>query len=231
MSRRLSALLCLSALGLLQPLHGEDTKATSSPPRLVVSGFEPFGGRDVNASYVLAQAIEKSHPPFKAVQVPVIWGAPLEAWKAHGASAQFWLAFGEGTSVFQIETTARNQRGPFPDNTQSTPGTPLTAKDGPATLDSALPAEALASALRARGFPVRVSTNAGQYLCEEMLYTLLLQEKKPGAQVMFVHVPVLDASVILPDGTTRKATAEWLAKFGDALIQELNAQRLIAPQP
>ncbi len=222
--RALVPLCCLFATAAT--IRAEEPPEAPSPP-YVVSGFEPFGGRTVNGSFVLAKAIAAAHPGFKAVEVPVTWGAPMEAWRKHGQKARFWLAFGEGTGGFQIEIHARNERGAFPDNNRSTPSEPHIVKDSPEVLDSPLPAEAMAGALRAQGFPVRVSRNAGQYLCEEMLYTLLASRKDAATTVMFVHVPVLGRKTRLPDGTEREVTPEWMASFGTALVAELSRQKLL----
>ena len=55
----------------------------------------------------------------------------------------------------------------------------------------------MAKPLAAKGYPIRVSTNAGQYLCEECLYSLeyLKQKHDLAATVLFCHVPPLGAQV------------------------------------
>ncbi len=207
-------------------LRGKDeAKRTGT---CIVSGFAPFGGRDTNGSFVLARSVAAAHPSvFTAVEVPVVWGAPLEAWKKHGETTPFWLAFGEGTPVFQIEVLARNARGPHSDNNQSLPSQPLILEGSPDTMESPLPAEEMAGSLRSKGFPVRVSRNAGQYLCEEMLYTLLASRKEAPGTVLFVHIPLLGRKVKLPDGTEREVTEAWLDEVGRALIAELQARKLL----
>lgn len=212
-----------------RPTTPAAAQAAAASSKLIVSGFGPFAGRPINGSYVLAKSVAEAHPAFEAVEIPVIWGAPGEARKEH-KGASFWLAFGEGTSVFRIEIQADNRRGAHADVSGRQPSEPLIVSGAPAQLRSPLPATEIAEALTSKGFPTVVSTDAGNYLCEEMLFTLLATQKKESGDGMFVHIPVLGRTISLPDGSQQKVTREWLAGFGKALVEELSAQKLI-PAP
>lgn len=204
--------------------------------KVVVSGFEPFGGRAENASWILADGIKKIHPEVNAVLIPVVWGAPLSAIREAQPLPSVWIAFGEGTPDFRIEIQGRNQRGQSPDNTGGKPQTPEIVSGGESILRNQVDAAALSAALEKAGFPVQVSRNAGAYLCEEMLYSLLhTQKEQPNALrlVLFIHVPRLGQIVSLPsrkDGQvriSRKLDAEWLGEFGKQLFIALRDLRWI----
>ncbi|HRH98328.1 MAG TPA: hypothetical protein PLB55_20470 [Prosthecobacter sp.] len=228
--------IALLAGGFVPSVPGQTSSVAAD--RIVVSGFEPFGGRSENASWTLVQEIKKAFPSILDRQIPVVWGAPLKAIAAEKNSPDVWIAFGEGTPAFQIEVLAHNRRGGFPDNQSRTPSAPLIVQDGAAELKNKIAAAALAARLTAAGFPTRESTNAGAYLCEEMLYSLLhFQARQPDGfrLVLFVHVPVLGKAVArAPAGTvrgsvTQKVDAAYLAAFGRQLfasLQEIHQIRL-----
>lgn len=240
---RASLTVCGACMLLVTPwisprVHAE-TESTAPP--VVVSGFEPFGGRNVNASWLLAQAIGKAHPKWvRTRQVPVVWGAPLKTIEETKPMPKVWIAFGEGTRTFQIEVLARVKRGAYPDNRKEIPTQEEIVQGGAAQLENRVAAQALAEALTKRGFPTKVSRNAGAYLCEEMLYSLLHSQKEhPEALglVLFIHVPILGQQVSLPpvaadrEPESRTVDGTWLSLFGEALIRELTAKDLLPGAP
>ena len=101
-------------------------------------------------------------------------------------------------SGVEVERTARNIRGPREDCDGCAPETPVLVEDGPATLPSTLPWEALA---------VATSDDAGQYLCNAVFY--LAQHHLPSIPVRgFVHLPATGA----PDAHRLiLRLADWMA--------------------
>lgn len=233
------ALVLFAALGLTGSfLHAQT--AAAPPPDIVVSGFEAFGGRSENASWILAQEIARAFPnEVRSLRVPVIWGAPLTAITDVKPLPQVWIAFGEGTPEFQIETLAHNVRGRYPDNHGTKPVTPDVVKDAEPELHLNAKVDALAASLTQAGFPTHVSQNAGRYVCEEMLYALLHEQKQhPEALklVLFIHVPPLtqptkaNAKKSGP-APQHKVDAAWLQAFGKQLFTSLHQQGLLAGTP
>jgi pyroglutamyl-peptidase len=232
------AVVLLAALALLASAADAQITAVTAQPGIVVSGFEPFGGRAENASWTLAGEIARAFPKeVRAVQIPVVWGAPLTAIHQIQPLPKAWIAFGEGTPVFQIEILAHNQRGQFADNNGTTPAAPEVVSAGAPELKQQEQVADLAAALTQAGFPTRVSQNAGRYLCEEMLYSLLHEQKQhPDALklVLFIHVPVLGQSVQIGPAQAdsgprwQKVDAAWLEAFGRHLWTELRRKGLLA---
>ena len=158
--------------------------------RVLLSGFQPFGGRKTNASWELARAAG-----LLAVRLPVEYG---RAWPVLESligdfKPDAVVALGECPGKdFRLERTAVNLRGsPAPDNLgKKTAGEPLCAK-GPAAYLSALPLERIGRALARRRIPSRVSLCAGTYLCNEVFYYLMRAHARrpfPGG-AGFIHVP------------------------------------------
>lgn len=192
-------------------------------PVILLTGFEPFGGRSENASWEGVKSLDgREFHGYRLVcrQLPVVWGAPLtnlRKWtgELHPVAV---FSFGEGgPDGFRIETHASNRRAPFRDNNDATPATSDIVADGPDDFDATSAYDALKDALAQQGHPVRISTNAGQYLCEECLYSLeyLRSTEDPKIDVMFCHVPPMGAEV-----GGRRASADFVQDYVEDLLDD-----------
>jgi pyroglutamyl-peptidase len=172
-----------------------------SKTKIIVSGFDGFAGRSVNASSEFAKAIRHDFPgsDITFLQVPVVWGAPEEAIaQSRLLNPTVWIAFGEGTQSFQIETVANNRRGGFRDNESKVPAVKEIYPGGPDCLKLDISSQPLVAQMDSLGYNLKVSSNAGSYLCEEMLYSLLHEEQGENStlkKVMFIHVPIYGSKV------------------------------------
>ncbi len=224
-------LLCLTAvvsLGLrrtfLDPARagGEPAappreKAAAERPVLLLTGFEPFGDkRPPNSSWEGIKRLDgQDWKGYRLVckQMKVVWGAPLEqlqGWMAEYRPVAV-LSFGMGMGgTFALESKGSNERGPIRDNLGQRPPRPHVVEDGPGHLPASIDAERFARVLSAKGYPVRVSTDAGHYLCDETLYSLeyLKSNKKMDGAVLFCHVPPLDSHV-----RNKPVTADYVEQF------------------
>jgi pyroglutamyl-peptidase len=206
--------ILLSALAVLNHpaiAADEDTNppknnnpASPAKPVILLTGFEPFGEeRNPNPSWEGIAALHQTDWEgyhIEAIQLPVVWGAPLQhiERQIHELKPVAVFSFGQGyPGAFAIETKAKNQRGDIPDNQGNPPPLPLVVGDGPTELDSSFPCDSVARHLSRQGFPVRISEHAGQYLCEETLYSLetLRRRINPKTAVAFCHVPPLGSTL------------------------------------
>lgn len=164
--------------------------------RVLVSAFEPFGGRKVNASCELARRLPErvGRHAVRVARLPVVYG---ESWPVlERAIADFRpdavLALGEapGREV-RLERVAVNLRCGGADNAgRVADGEPLDPA-GRAAYLTTLPVEPLLAALRRARVPARTSLSAGAYLCNETFYFLMRAAAArpfPGG-AGFVHVP------------------------------------------
>jgi pyroglutamyl-peptidase len=197
-------------------------------PRIVVTGFGPFAGRPVNASSLLAKAIAARHPEWKAraLEIPVLWGEPGKVMaKVSAEPWDIWIAFGEGgPGALSIETKAANERGNGRDNDRQGPPEPLIKDGAPAQLTLGADAPTLARRLTELGFVTRVSSSAGRYLCEEMLFTLLLAQQQSAQRgVIFIHVPPYGSKLKTSPGEEGESV-----RFDEATIDRV--ADLVAPE-
>ncbi|MFN5535696.1 MAG: nuclear transport factor 2 family protein [Planctomyces sp.] len=211
---------------------GPQTVSASAPvvgaSVIGLTGFDPFGEKKLpNPSW---EGIARLHNTqwqghrIVAVRLPVVWGAPQQTLAPEIARLNpvAVFSFGQGRpGVFAIETKALNQRGPIPDNLGQTPPQPLIAGDGPTEYRSSFPFQALCDHLNSAGFQTQISENAGQYLCEETLFTLelLRRRAKMPPDVAFCHVPPLGSNI-----GQQKVDADYVHSF---VLQVLNGWQKI----
>lgn len=175
---------------------------------MLVTGFGPFPGCVDNPSRDVARALEREPPAGVRVvarELPVTFrGAPegIREALAELAPKHPTALLGLGVQPdpwFRLERRARGRyRGVRADNDGATPDD-LALELGPSR-ESTLDLEHLAEVLRAAGArDVRLSDDAGGYVCEVTFHTLL--GLAGGAPAVFLHVPpasVLDAAAQTP---------------------------------
>lgn len=177
-------------------------------PLVLVTGFGPFRGRAQNPSRDVARALERDPPPGVRVvarELPVTFrGAPRAIRRALARLAPERPAVLLGLGVqrhpyFRLERRARGVYGGRRlDNAGDSPAR-LRLDLGPER-ECALALEPLAEVLRAAGArDVRISDDAGGFVCEVCFHTLLGEAR--GAPAVFLHVPpvrALDAAAQTP---------------------------------
>lgn len=166
--------------------------------RILVTGFEPFGGASWNPSGKLASSLDGQTIHGGTIvgrKLPVVWGeAPrlleqyIEEIRPHVA-----IALGMARDSIEIELSATNRRHPERrDNAGAlaVPPRPMATK----TLRTALPVDRIVRSSEEGS--VRVSEDAGGYLCEEVFFALqsvrekvLETQRWPLVRSGFIHVP------------------------------------------
>ncbi len=159
---------------------------------ILVTGFTPFDGRACNASYIAAASLVTRG--VRVHEVPVIWGSPFDQLSKlctqHCPTTI--ISLGEGREGwFDFESVALNRRLTRLDNAGNLPEPASISASGPAIRHSTCDLAKYQRGLTDQGFPVRISSDAGQFLCEEMLYTLesLKSTQSELEEVLFCHVP------------------------------------------
>ena len=230
---KLVYVLCLLLAAGCGP--AKDDKPPATPPLpageataqgvILLTGFEPFGPKkSPNPSWEAIAALDgRSWKGYQLVckQMKVVWGAPLQqlqAWITEYKPVAVF-SFGQGRpGGFSLESKALNQRSArLLDNNSAPPPTAAIVDGGPAEFQATIACAELAARLSKQGYQVRVSKDAGAYLCEETLYTLeYLKTKHPLQTVSFCHVPPLGT---LLDG--KPVTATRVQLFVEDLLEAL----------
>lgn len=208
---------------------------------VVLTGFEPFGGQAVNASWEAVQRVETSWSGperLVPVQLPVSFRGARQALRLavrdHEPDVVVCVGEAGGRGAVGIERVALNViDAPIPDNDGSAPVDVPVVAGGPAAFFSGLPLRACLAAGGATGVPVEVSNTAGTYVCNATFYALMhLLASRPGVLGGFVHVPRTAAQVeagapsLSTESTALALTAVLSAVLAPEGIADVAAGRL-----
>ncbi len=175
--------------------------------KVLVTGFEPFGGSDINPSGQTAQNLDGTRVGEYYVEgtvLPVSWSDTLprlyRAIEDTDPGAVVCLGQGGREAVTPERVAINYTRGKDNDEAERK-GEPVVS-EGPDGLFTTLPIEAIVEALTDAGIPARISNSAGTYLCNCAMYGLLsyLAEDADAAKAGFVHVPMLPRQAAAVDG-------------------------------
>lgn len=166
--------------------------------KLLITGFDPFGGETINPSWEAVNLLPDQIGDFVLckLQVPTVFG--LAAEKALEKAAEFQpdviLCIGQagGRSAITPERIAVNIRDArIPDNAGNQPRGLLVAEDGPAAYFTTVPITEMAERIAALQIPATVSNSAGAFVCNDLLYSMLHHFAGTAVRVGFIHIPYL----------------------------------------
>ncbi len=167
--------------------------------RILVTGFEPFGGQSLNPSWEVARALHGltlEGAQVMSVQLPCVFAQALpalqQALAQHRPGIVLALGQAEGRCDFSVERVAINvMDARIPDNAGAQPIDVPVIEGGPAAYFSTLLIKSLVAGLRAAGFPASVSQTAGTFVCNQVFYALQHTLAGQGVHSGFVHLPLL----------------------------------------
>lgn len=168
--------------------------------RILVTGFEPFGGQSLNPSWEVARALHGltiQGAQVTALQLPCVFSQALPTLQQALAThhlPDIVLALGqaEGRCDFSVERVAINvMDARIPDNAGAQPIDVPVIDGGPAAYFSTLPIKSMVAGLKAAGFPASVSQTAGTFVCNQVFYALQHMLAGQGVHSGFVHLPLL----------------------------------------
>ena len=164
--------------------------------KLLITGFEPFGGEEINPSWDAVSALADSIGEWELtrLRIPVVFGeaARLTIEKAEEISADAIIAVGQagGRVAITPELVAINLRyAPIPDNSGYQPKDEPVISGGERAYFSTLPVRKMVEDINASGVNAALSYSAGAYVCNDLLYTLLSHFEGGKTRVCFIHVP------------------------------------------
>ena len=164
--------------------------------KLLITGFEPFGGENINPSWDAVRALpdEVGEYVLTKLSIPVVYGEAaervIEAADELLPDAIISVGQAGGRATITPELVAINLRyAKTPDNKGNEPKDEAIINGGEAAHFSTIPARKIAEAIDLIGIPSQVSYSAGTYVCNDVLYTLLDKYKDKSVKVGFIHVP------------------------------------------
>ncbi len=170
---------------------------------VLVTGFEPFGGRAINASELAVRELDGRTIAGRLViarVLPVTFAGALPALRAllDEHDPELVICTGEAdrpaVCVERIAINVDDAR--IADNAGAQPIDAAIEPHGPAAYWSTLPVKQVVWAIAERGVAVAVSETAGTFVCNYVFYGLMhALVQRPGVAGGFIHVPTQMATV------------------------------------
>ncbi len=203
-----------------------------TPPLVLLTGFEPFGGQSVNPSWEVARSLHgrsMAGAQVHALQLPCVFGQSLavlqQALQALQPVLVLALGQAEGRSDISVERVAINVNDArIADNAGAQPvDTPVKA-GAPAAFFSTLPIKRIVAGLRAAGLPASVSQTAGTFVCNHVFYGLMHALQGTAVRAGFIHLPLLPGQAAGWPGSTPPSLPLDLQVKGIVLAAQLALQ-------
>lgn len=164
--------------------------------KLLISGFEPFGGESINPSWeaVSMLPIEINGYQLTKLRLPVVFGEAakklIDVADEIGPDVILCIGQAGGREAITPELVAINLRyAKNPDNKGNMPMDEEIIDGGDKAYFSTIPVRRIADALASSGIRGSVSYSAGAYVCNDLLYTLLSKYNGSETRGGFIHVP------------------------------------------
>lgn len=171
--------------------------------RILITGFEPFGGSSLNPSQQVVQCL--SNRPLSEIELhtailPVEHRRGpqqlLRALELYQPQAVICLGEAGGRATLSLERVAVNLvDDQIADNAGEQWLDQPVVPGGPAAYFVTLPVKKMLQAILAAGVPAELSLSAGAYLCNQVAYTLLdylaIHGQSNSIPAGFIHLPKL----------------------------------------
>ncbi|WP_125763588.1 pyroglutamyl-peptidase I [Levilactobacillus mulengensis] len=185
--------------------------------KILVTGFDPFGGEPTNPAIAAVNQLpdEIAGAAIVKLEIPTVFGQCATVVRQAILTEQpdIVLNIGQagGRAALTPERVAINlDDGRIPDNAGQQPIDQPIQVDGAAAYFTQLPVKAMARAIRAAGLPSSVSTTAGTYVCNHIMYQVqyLRATEFPQLRAGFMHIPFLPSQVTTKPGQPSLSLAD-----------------------
>lgn len=192
--------------------------------KLLITGFDPFGGESINPAWEAVRLLPDVIRDFELVklEIPTVFGAAAQVVidKAEEIHPDAIISVGQagGRAAVTPEMVGINLRyASIPDNMGALPCDIPIAEGGPAAYFSTLPVRAMAKAICDAGLPGAVSYSAGSFVCNDVLYSLLHHFDETAVRAGFIHVPFLPEQTVDKPSLPLEQTAAALRAAIEAI--------------
>ena len=188
--------------------------------KVLVTGFDPFGGEKVNPAYEAVKLLPDTIAGAEIIkiEIPTVFtrSAVLEeAIQKYRPDVVLDVGQAGGRSCMTVEKVAINlKEARIPDNDGEQPFDEPIREDGETAYFSTLPVKAMVENMRAHGIPAHISYTAGTYVCNCIMYNALYLAAKKylGVRAGFIHVPFENGQVVDKANGTPFMSLEMIAK-------------------
>ena len=147
-------------------------------PRVLLTGFTPFGGETVNPALETVKRVRCPEAEVRVLEVPTVFGESSRvvtaAMDAFRPDVVLCVGQAAGRSAVTPERVAINvDDARIPDNAGQQPVDAPIVPGGPAAYFATVPVKDMVLAIREAGVPSELSNSAGTYVCNHLLYCVL----------------------------------------------------------
>ncbi len=173
--------------------------------KVLVTGFEPFGGESINPSWEAVKALpdEINGAEIVKQRLPVTFRGVRELLPRlimeERPDVVILTGQAGGRPNITVERVAINvMDSTMADNEGFTPEDEPVFEGAPAAYFATLPIKAIVRALRNAGIPAGISNTAGTYVCNAAMFTALHTIAVRGLETKagFIHVPFSHAQAL-----------------------------------
>ena len=174
--------------------------------KIIVTGFDPFGGETINPSIECVKALpEIEGVELIRLELPTVFKESAKRLNEviNDVKPDAVLSVGQagGRAGITMERIAINvDDARIPDNISQQPIDEVIQLDGEAAYFTTLPIKRIVKAIREAGIPAEVSNSAGTFVCNHIMYQSLFAATKADKpfKAGFMHIP------FIPEQTTDK---------------------------
>ena len=172
--------------------------------KLLLTGFEPFGGEYCNPSAEIVESISAQIGDVEIIKLilPVVRGlassAVQEAVENFHPDVVLSIGQAGGRAAVSVERVAVNLDDyRIPDNGGNQPVDETIVPGGPDGYFCTVPVKEMVEAMQKAGVPAAQSLSAGTFVCNHVMYATLhyLAENHPETRFGFIHIPYLPGQV------------------------------------
>lgn len=172
--------------------------------KLLVTGFDAFGGEKVNPAQLVVESLPdeiNGNQVLKLIIPTIRYESAkkiMEVMDQEKPDIVVSIGQAGGNDAIAIERVAINcDDYRIQDNGGNQPIDEPIVEEGPTAYFSTLPIRKIYEALQKESYPVRISNSAGTFVCNHVFYSIrhYIEENHLSIQSGFIHIPYIKEQV------------------------------------
>lgn len=172
--------------------------------KILLSGFEPFDGEDINPSLEAIKLVKENINGSKVVklELPVVFNKAVDIvcdeLSKNEYDAVLMIGQAGGRKNITPERVAINiNDARIVDNEGNKPTDEIISKDSPAAYFSTLPIRKMLEYMKSKNIPCDISNSAGTFVCNNLMFGVLdyINRNNMNTIAGFMHVPYVEDQI------------------------------------
>lgn len=202
--------------------------------KILITGFDPFGGEAVNPAYEAVKLLPDQIAGAEIIkmEIPTVFSKSYRAVESgiqkYNPDVVINVGQAGGRAHVTIEQVGINLADArIPDNAGEQPLNEPLQSDGDTAYFATIPIRAMVKNVQENGLPCSISYTAGTYVCNCVMYNVLYltQKKYPNIKAGFIHVPYSIEQLIGKPATTPGMSLTDIAKSLEYAIEAIALEK------